>query len=166
MLSTTGSCAVFLRKLYAQTALLRFVAPPVWVAEYCDERVTGLCVYARAHILGTARSIVSMCCLWPWLGPRTCSGGVAMRYVGLLPVLQMTSYLHIICHYRCMTIPLQRVTLLRRRAQTNAPAMSYCLESKSTRRHAPRPDESVQGAPAAGGEACNAPYCLSWVCCK
>ena len=99
-------------------------------------------------------------CLCPRAYPRNCtfdrhhvlpvamarSGGVAMRYVGLLPVLQMTSYLHIICHYRCMTIPLQRVTLLRRRAQTNAPAMSYCLESKSTRRHAPRPDESVQGA--------------------
>jgi len=52
----------------------------------------------------------------------------------------------------CPSIPLQRVTSLRRRAQANAPAASHWLQ----RLRAPRLDESiVQRVPAVGGGACN-----------
>ena len=48
---------------------------------------------------------------------RSSSVDVAIRYVGLLSVLWMVSFLHAVSQM----VPLQRVTSLRRRAQDNAP---------------------------------------------
>jgi len=48
---------------------------------------------------------------------RSSSVDVSIRYVGLLSVLWMVSFLHAVSQM----VPLQRVTSLRRRAQDNAP---------------------------------------------
>ena len=79
---------------------------------------------------------------------RSFCGGVEISYV--LPILWMTSHLHIMGHmdihmdYGGMSIPLQRVASLHRRAQANA----YWLCPVPTRRRVPRLDESiVQGVP-------------------
>jgi len=50
---------------------------------------------------------------------------VAICYI--LPVLWMTTCLHIIDHCGSMLIPLQRMTPLRHRAQVNALVVSYWL---------------------------------------
>ena len=58
--------------------------------------------------------------------PDRCKYSYAIRYV--VPVLWMTSYLHHVDHsYGGMSIPLQRVTSLHRRAQSSGPAVSYWL---------------------------------------
>ena len=66
---------------------------------------------------------------------RSSSGGVAIRYA--LPFLWITSYLHI----GRMSIPLQCVTSLCRRAQANASAATYWLRlaGAETRRNADDP---------------------------
>ena len=78
-------------------------------------------------------------------------------HVNVLPVLWMTSYLD---HMKaCRSIPLQRVTSLRRRAQSIAPLMRRigCAASDRWR----RASAIVQGVPAVGGGACIAPLpCL------
>jgi len=68
--------------------------------------------------------------------------GVAIRYV--LPVLQMTSRAHNGL-YGGMSIPFQRMTLLRRRAQASAAARCYIvlIASCSRGRRVPRLDESI-----------------------
>ena len=65
------------------------------------------------------------------------SGGVTVRYV--LPDLWMTSYLHAVGHHRKMSIPLQQVTSLQRRAQANTPPASHWLLRVCT----PRLDEFI-----------------------
>ena len=71
-------------------------------AEYCDERVclsVCVCVSVRDHVCGTTRPIFTMyTCITvmrmlPMAVARSSSGRVETRYV--LPVLWMTSYLHI-----------------------------------------------------------------------
>ena len=71
------------------------------------------------------------------LTARSSSGGVTVRYV--LPDLWMTSYLHAVGHHREMSIPLQQVTSLQRRAQANTPPASHWLLRVCT----PRLDEFI-----------------------
>ena len=68
---------------------------------------------------------------------RSSSGGVTVRYV--LPDLWMTSYLHAVGHHREMSILLQQVTSLQRRAQANTPPASHWL----LRVYTPRLDEFI-----------------------
>ena len=63
---------------------------PVRVTKYCNQSVR-LSVCSRNS--KTARPNFTnfcACCPWPWLGSRSSSDGVEIRYV--LPVLRMTSY--------------------------------------------------------------------------
>jgi len=67
-------------------------------AEYCDERVclsVCVCVCLSAIISSElhVRSSPNLFCLISMTVTRSSSGGVVIRYV--LPVLRMTSYLHI-----------------------------------------------------------------------
>jgi len=102
-----------------------FYSALVGVAECWDERV-GVCLSVGEHLLNTTSDLQSspnLCACYLAVA-RASYGGVAIRYV--LPVLWKTSYLH--AHNgpnAGMSMPLQRVTLLRRRAQANAPAASY-----------------------------------------
>jgi len=115
-------------------------------AEYCDERV---CVSVRReHISGTTRPSSPNCVhvalpmVVAWSGRLA-----ALRYVMYFPVLWTTSYSHINGPRGGMSIPLQRVTSFRRRAQANASA-ARLVASCPRRRQAPRLDESiVQGVP-------------------
>ena len=96
------------------------------------------------------------CKTWPWLCPALYSG-VEIRYK--FPVLWTTS-----CFtqwaVRSVSIPLQRVTPLRRRAQANAPAASYWFR-RVLWTTAGRRDKTSPSCRGAGGEACNAPsHCL------
>jgi len=85
----------------------------------------------------------------PMAVARSFSGGVAICY--FLPVLWMTSCSHIgNGSYGNVSIPLQRVASLRRRAQANVHAALYWLRRCPVRRRAPRLDESiVLGVPGA-----------------
>jgi len=101
----------------------------------------SVCLSVCEHISGTARPIFAnfcACCLWPWLGLPL----AALRYT-----VCTSGFVDDVMFARNgphggMPISLQRVTLLRRRAQANAPASSYWLRRVL--------DESiVQGAPGA-----------------
>ena len=78
----------------------RHYSAPLGSAKYCDERVC-VCVRARLsvcdHIFGTTRPIFTEFFLHmlPMAVARFSSGGVVVCYVGLFPVLWMTSYLFI-----------------------------------------------------------------------
>ena len=116
-------------------------------AEYCGERVCVVSV-CREHISGTTRPSSPNCVhvalpmVVAWSGRLA-----ALRYVMYFPVLWTTSYSHINGPRGGMSIPLQRVTSFRRRAQANASA-ARLVASCPRRRQAPRLDESiVQGVP-------------------
>jgi len=57
--------------------------------------------------------------------------------------------------YGGVSVPLQQVTSLRRRAQANAPAASYCLRRSCTKVGAEA--RRVHRASGSGGGACSAP---------
>jgi len=112
--------------------------PGFGVAEYCDGRVclsfsVCLSVCPRAYLRNYTSDLYQACLHVTCMAvARSSSGGVAIHYV--LPVLWMTSYLHIMVHMAVARsssggklIPLWRVTLLRRRAHDNASAASYWL---------------------------------------
>jgi len=85
----------------------------------------GLSVYLSASISQKphVRSSPVMCMPPLVVARRFSSGGIGIRYV--LAVSCMTSYLYT---YRWgMSLPLQRVASLRRRAQANAPAVACWL---------------------------------------
>ena len=90
----------------------------------------SVCLYSsitpELHVL-SSRNFVCVCaCVLPMAVARSSSDGVAIRYV--VPVLWMTSYLNHVDHsYGGMSIPLQRVTSLHRRAQSSGLAVSYWL---------------------------------------
>ena len=67
------------------------------MAEYCDERVCtclSVCLSVREYVSGTTCPIfVIFVRMLPMAMARSSSGCVAIRYV--LPVIWMTSYLHI-----------------------------------------------------------------------
>jgi len=101
---------------------------PVWVVEYCDERVC-LCVSVslpESISPGKHARFSQFLCTLPTAVDRS-SGGVAIRYVLLVfmdDVIFGSAYTGNGPHGG-MLIPLQRVTSLRRRAQANAPAALY-----------------------------------------
>ena len=105
-------------------------------AGYYDERV---CL--RAYLQNYTFILHQLLCMLPTTAARSSSGGAAVSYV--FPVLWTTSRLRV-------TGDRVRVTSLRRRVQADVRVASCCL--------APRLGESiVQGLPATGGGACNAP---------
>jgi len=68
-------------------------------AEYCDERAClSLCLSARQHIFDTTRPILFLCVLAVAMVRSFFSGEVAICCV--LPVLWMTSYVHIMVRNR------------------------------------------------------------------
>jgi len=117
------------------------------------------CLSVREHIFGNTcptSTIWCACYLWPWLGPLL----AALRYVMYFCFYDV----HYICtkwamwrhvDYRYCWSEWRHCVVVRRLT------LSCCVllvASYPRRRRAPRLDESmVQGVPAAGGGACNAP---------
>ena len=81
---------------------------PLWEAKYRDDRVgLSLCLLCptippELHVRSSSNF---MQCMLPMSVARSFSGGVAIRYV--LPVLRMTSYLHIMRHMRGVGVTLK-----------------------------------------------------------
>jgi len=68
-----------------------FTSPAGAVAKYCDEYVC-VCLSVDDDISGTTGAIFTKFpCVLPMAVARSSSGVVAIRYVGLLPVLCLTS---------------------------------------------------------------------------
>ena len=74
---------------------IQFLLRPGRGTKYCDQLVClRVCVSVREHISGSAGPIfTNFLCRSPVAVARSSSGGVGIRYVGLLPVSWMTSRL-------------------------------------------------------------------------
>jgi len=143
------------------SSLLRHLTG-IGVAACCDERVClSVCLSVhlslRQHISRNYTSDLHRisCYLWPWLGPHLV--GVA---IDVLPVLWMTLYVHTVGQMEaCRSMPVQRVTSLRRRGLANAADASNWL--RRVLDHVGAETGRVHRARGAGGRARGA----SVLCC-
>jgi len=86
---------------------------PAGEAMYCDdcvclpEHMSVVCLFASISLELHVRSSPNFLCMLPVAVARSCSGAFTIRYV--LPVLWMTSYLHIMCHMQgCLCVTLEQ----------------------------------------------------------